>query len=94
MNKEGVLTGCDESHEWMLKLWWNYYSQTNTYPVTFCDFGMSKSARLWCEKRGDIITPKAPNTVPAPKKKVDLSLIQEWKQPIQISFGNRAQSGF
>jgi len=53
---QGVLTGCNEAQEWLLKTWWNYYEKSNSYPVTFADFGMSKSARMWCEKRGNVIS--------------------------------------
>lgn len=51
----GVVTGANEAQEWMLKWWWDHYSQTNTLPITFFDFGMSKSAQIWCEKRGTVI---------------------------------------
>jgi len=80
MIREGVLTGCDESHEWMLKMWWHYYSKTNTYPVVFCDFGMSKSARLWCEQRGTVLIPQAPKNIATPKKDVDPKLWKEWEK--------------
>ncbi|MCB1080645.1 MAG: hypothetical protein KDK69_02380 [Chlamydiia bacterium] len=53
---QGVLTGCEESQEWMLKWWFENYSKHNTLPVTFADFGMSASARSWCEKRGNVIS--------------------------------------
>lgn len=52
---DGILTGCDETMEWMLKWFWKHYSLTNTLPVTFLDFGLSKSARMWCEKRMRVI---------------------------------------
>jgi len=55
MQENGVLTGCDLNQEWMLKWWWNHYTKQNAHPVAFCDFGMSKSARLWCEKNGIIL---------------------------------------
>ncbi len=53
---KGVLVGCDADHEWMLKWWWENYSKHNTLPVTFFDFGMSKSAHLWCAKKGTVIS--------------------------------------
>ena len=59
---DGVITGCDETMEWMLKWWWKHYSATNTLPVTFLDFGLSKSARMWCEKIMRVIP------CPVPKK--------------------------
>lgn len=58
---KGVLTGCDQRQEYLLKWWWKHYSKHNTYPVTFCDFGMSLSARKWCESKGNVIEQK---TVP------------------------------
>ncbi|MCB1106973.1 MAG: hypothetical protein KDK76_02635 [Chlamydiia bacterium] len=56
MEDKGVLTGCNQEQEWMLKWWWNHYSKHNDYPVTFCDFGMSLPAKKWCEKRGNVLT--------------------------------------
>jgi len=53
---QGILTGCDINHEWMLKWWWDHYTKCNDYPVAFCDFGMSKSARMWCETKGTLLT--------------------------------------
>ena len=57
----GVITGANEAQEWMLKWWWSHYSKSNTLPVTFFDFGMSKSACLWCKKRGQVISAKLPD---------------------------------
>lgn len=80
MTNEGILTGCDQSHEWMLKMWWYYYSKTNTYPVTFVNFGMSKSAELWCEKRGTVLTPKAPKNLIAQKKDIPSRRWKKWEK--------------
>ena len=76
---QGIITGTNARYEWMLKLWWHYYSQTNTHPVTFMDFGMSKSARLWCEKRGDVLTISVPKGVPTGEAKIELSKKREWE---------------
>lgn len=54
--EKGVITGCDEKHEWMLPYWWKNYSEHNPFPVTFFDFGMTKSALKWCQARGHIQT--------------------------------------
>ncbi len=56
LKKDGVLVGCDQNQEWMLKWWWNNYSTFNTLPVAFIDFGMSKSAKLWCKSKGSLIS--------------------------------------
>ncbi|MCB1067555.1 MAG: hypothetical protein KDK56_05155 [Simkania sp.] len=73
---EGVLTGCNEHHEWMLKTWWHYYTLSNCIPVTFVDFGMTKSARMWCEKRAPVITVSLPEVTP--KEKIDPQKIKAW----------------
>lgn len=49
----GVLVGCDENQEWMLPWWFSHFRQANpNLSVAFADFGMSKSAKIWCEERG------------------------------------------
>lgn len=53
---KGVLTGCNEKHEWMLKWWLTNYTKHNSYPVTFFDFGMSPSALNFCKSKGEVIT--------------------------------------
>lgn len=50
-----VITGCDNSHEWMLPWWWKHYSSCNKYDVMFADFGMSSTMLEWCRERGEII---------------------------------------
>lgn len=76
---QGVITGTNARYEWMLKLWWHYYSQTNTYPVTFMDFGMSKSARLWCESKGSVLSISLPEGIPTPESKIDPLKKREWE---------------
>jgi len=61
---DGILVATNEKLEWMLKWWWGHYSQHNTFPVTFIDFGMSKSARMWCDNRGTVITLSPPALKP------------------------------
>ncbi|MCB1106975.1 MAG: hypothetical protein KDK76_02645 [Chlamydiia bacterium] len=53
---KGILTGCDERQEWLLIWWWKNLTKFNAYPITFCDFGMSPSARAWCASKGNVIT--------------------------------------
>ncbi|MBI3211127.1 MAG: hypothetical protein HYZ47_00345 [Simkania negevensis] len=76
---DGVLTGCDFNQEWMLKWWWEHYKKTNQLPVTFIDFGMSKSAQIWCKKQGDLISLSPPKLIPAPKEKIAPDLAQLWE---------------
>ena len=75
---DGVLTGCDENHEWMLKWWWKHYSQANHLPVTFIDFGMSKSAKIWCEKRGLVIPVTMEESFFYSKDKLPIETQKKW----------------
>ncbi len=54
--KRGVICGTDQSLEWILPWWWSRYSAYNTFPVTFCDFGMSQEAKAWCQERGEVVS--------------------------------------
>ena len=73
---KGILTGCDEGYEWMLKWWWDNYSKTNTLPVTIFDYGMSKSARAWCQKRTNVISFSLPDSYM--KKRQPIPLPPKW----------------
>lgn len=78
--KIGIITGCDQNQEWMLPSWWEHYQKTNTLPVTFIDFGMTKSARLWCEKKGTVIDVPIQTSFVKPKESIC---------PIQAKFWER-----
>lgn len=55
MSKRGVITGANVDQEWMLPKWFNSYTKVSDEPILFIDFGMSTSAKTWCEKRGTLI---------------------------------------
>lgn len=55
-DKWGVLVGCDRNQEWLLSWWWNNIQRVGNYSVTFADFGMSDQARVWCQKRGELLS--------------------------------------
>lgn len=82
----GILTGCNETQEWMLKWWWENYSKHNTLPVTFVDFGMSKSARMWCEKRGNIL--------PIPQYKLQTAKKAPWADKVPGNVWNNRKLWF
>ncbi len=75
----GVLTGCDERHEWMLKWWWENYSRHNSYPVVFCDFGMTKSAQMWCASKGEVLSADTDEPVITLNEKIDPRLLTIWE---------------
>ncbi len=58
--KRGIIVGCNAGMERLLPWWWENYNKTNTFPVTFFDFGMSKKALKWCSERGTTVQLKLP----------------------------------
>lgn len=55
----GVLTGSDQSQEWLLHWFYSNFRKHNpNCPIAFADFGMSPAAQNWCQERGVLI--KAP----------------------------------
>jgi hypothetical protein len=71
---QGIVVGCDQNQEWLLPWWWKHYSEHNSYPVAFVDFGMSEKAVAWVSERGQYI--KLPAT--APLKEISPELLAEW----------------
>ncbi|MEM7174414.1 MAG: hypothetical protein AAF443_00590 [Chlamydiota bacterium] len=61
--QRGVVIGCDQQQEWLLKWWWNHYVEQNTFPVTLFDFGISCAARLWCQKRLNVVSFPPPRSL-------------------------------
>ncbi len=76
---DGVLVGCDQTQEWMLKWWWQNYARFNSLPVSFIDFGMSQSAKLWCKSKGSIVTFPLQNEYFNYKEQVNSSLRTTWE---------------
>lgn len=88
-NSNGVITGCDNNHEWMLPTWWEHYQKTNSLPVAFIDFGMSKSARQWCKKKGQVIAFQISSSYLKKKENIPPITAKFWER---IYAGNLWQS--
>ncbi|NGX50913.1 MAG: hypothetical protein K1060chlam2_00765 [Chlamydiae bacterium] len=80
---DGIVIAADENQEWFLKWWWNHYSKENSYPVTFFDIGMSKSARIWCESKGEVRTFTFPDGWIKDRSQIDPKQIEEWEERYQ-----------
>lgn len=52
----GILLICSQPQEWMLPWWWMHYHFHNSFPVIFIDLGISNAAKVWCAKRGEVIS--------------------------------------
>ncbi len=75
----GILCGTDSVQEWLLPWWWSRFRDHNDLPVTFCDFGMSAEARLWCEERGSIIDIVFDPEQIASQERIRTDLIGKWE---------------
>lgn len=76
----GLIVGCDEAQEWMLPWWWERYSEHNTLPVTFIDFGLSLEAKAFCEERGQRVDLFLPDSFTPQKEQISTSLRQQWNK--------------
>ncbi|PCI77177.1 hypothetical protein COB21_03320 [Candidatus Aerophobetes bacterium] len=79
-NSIGVLTGCNQNHEWLLKSWWHHFSKHNDLNVTFIDFGMSESAKLWCKTKGSIIDMSGSHPWITPKENISENVRKKWEK--------------
>jgi len=85
----GIITGCDQNQEWMLPTWLKNFQKTNTMPITFVDFGLSKSARLWCEEQGNVIAFKLSSSYLKTKESIPPITTKFWER---ICAGNLWES--
>lgn len=76
---DGILIATDMNQEWMLKWWWNHYSKHNDSPVTFCDIGMSNSARKWCASKGNVISFSLQELSISQKENIPPHVQKEWE---------------
>lgn len=75
---EGIIAGCDKNQEWLLPWWWEHYSEYNSYPVAFADYGMSEPSAAWCRERGLYF--KAPEIERAAKEEVSSESTTLWEK--------------
>ncbi|CDR33460.1 glycosyltransferase [Criblamydia sequanensis] len=52
---KGIVTGCNQTLEWMLPWWYDHVRKQSSLPICFCDFGLSEKGRAWCEDKGLVI---------------------------------------
>jgi len=93
MNTQGIIVGSDKLLEWMLPWWWYHYISHNNFPIIFMDFGMSKEAIKWCEKRGQVIAISKDLKIKN-KKQVPASLAKKWTDRIKGDFWKARQQWF
>lgn len=79
VEKDGVIVGSDLTQEWLLPWWWEHFHKTNSFPVTFVDFGMSYSAREWCKERGELVRLLVADLFVVSKEELPLETIHRWE---------------
>ena len=55
LHSQGVIVASDAKQEWLLSWWWDNYSQHNSFPVTFVDFGLSEKGKDFCSQKGELV---------------------------------------
>ncbi len=90
----GVLCGCDSQQEWLLPWWWERYSEENSLPVTFVDFGMTDKARRFCAERGRLVTLEVDTSFVKARSEIDPVLAQEWEERHGWTMWNARRSWF
>lgn len=81
--EKGIVVAISREQEWLLPLWWSNYSQFNSYPVLFVDFGMSSQAKKWCKEKGRLLKLTPPEQFMADKNSIPQNLSQKWHQHFQ-----------
>lgn len=77
--ERGILCGSDAAQEWLLPWWWSRYQEHNDFPVAFCDFGMTKEAREWCEQKGSVIDIVVEPGFVACREQIASGLADQWE---------------
>jgi hypothetical protein len=88
--ERGVICGCDYNQEWLLPWWWERYRFNNDYPVLFCDYGMSKKAKAWCQERGKVVTVSFDETQIRSRKDVPPVLQKKWEKHNNFCWSSRS----
>ncbi len=76
----GIICGCDQSQEWLLPWWWERYRLSNSFPVSFADFGMSETAKRWCREKGELFNVELEATHIKMKHEIDPEAAHYWEQ--------------
>jgi hypothetical protein len=91
---KGILTGADQTQEWLLPWWWEHYHQHNDYPVIFADFGLSTHMKNWCKERGKCIAIPAIDVFIQDKEDVDPVQANAWESYYGDRFWSYRKSWF
>ncbi len=63
--------------EWLLPWWWERYTEHNSFPVAFADFGLSACGRTFCRNRGTLLSIESPLLG---KERIDPLAAQAWEE--------------
>ncbi len=91
---EGIVVASDLSQEWLLPWFWSRLQEHNAYPVSFVDFGLSREAKKWCEKRGELVYLPLLDCLVKDAEEVEKSLAHDWEQKYGESFWSFRKAWF
>lgn len=92
--KFGVICGAEKTQEWMLPWWWSRYSEHNSFPVTFFDFGMTDEMKSWCGERGEVVPIEIDISFVKPRSEIDPELAKQWEKYHEWKVWNKRLSWF
>lgn len=85
MKSHGIVIGCDQNLEYLIPVWFSFYSTHNNLPVTFVDFGVSKEMQSFCKKHFNFIEL---NEIFTESKDVSLENQIKWESLYSNEFWN------
>ncbi len=92
--KRGVICGAEKTQEWMLPWWWSRYSEHNSFPVTFFDFGMTDEMKDWCQARGSVIPIDIDTAFVRPRSEIDAKMAKLWEKHHEWTVWNKRHAWF
>lgn len=90
----GILTGCDQSQEWLLSFFWENLQRVNSLPVVFADFGMSAAGRAFCEQRAAVFRPNFSKLRIAQSQEIPIELATKWEENYGASIWTAREAWF
>lgn len=94
IRKQGVICGAEKTQEWLLPWWWSRYKESNDFPVTFYDFGMTDEMKAWCLERGEVISVEVDTSFVKSRSEVDPELAKLWEKHHEWKVWNKRHSWF
>lgn len=90
----GILVGANERQEWLLPWWWNHFIKHCGYPVCFADFGLSKTMKTWCKKKGALLPISINDLFIKDQSEIDARTRADWEKRYPDTFWDARRGWF